>query len=181
MLQIDIPFTVGGGISSVEDASLLLNSGADKISINTAAARNPQLIKDLADEFGSHCIVLAIDAKFVDAQWYVYLNGGKVPTNIKAVDWAEKAVELGAGEILLTSMSHDGTKKGFALDITRAVSEAVDVPIIASGGAGNMEHFVDVFKFGKADAHLQQAFSTTEDYYSKLEEYLKEKGIEVRI
>lgn len=180
--EIDIPFTVGGGISSVEDASLLLNSGADKISINTAAARNPQLIKYLADEFGSHCIVLAIDAKFVDGQWYVYLNGGKVPTNIKAVDWAEKAVELGAGEILLTSMSHDGTKKGFALDITRAVSEAVDVPIIASGGAGNMEHFVDVFKFGKADAALAASiFHYGEITIPNLKKYLKEKGIEVRI
>ena len=141
--EINIPFTVGGGISSVEDVSVLLNCGADKISVNTAAVRNPQLIRELADEFGSQCIVLAIDTKLVDGEWFVFLNGGRVATDIKTVDWAKEAVGLGAGEILLTSMNHDGTKDGFALDITRAVSEAVNVPVIASGGAGNMEHFVD--------------------------------------
>lgn len=180
--EIDIPFTVGGGISSIEDVSLLLNSGADKISINTAAVRNPQLIKELSDEFGCQSVVLAIDTKFIDGQWYVYLNGGKVPTDIKAVEWAEKAVSLGAGEILLTSMNHDGTKKGFALDITRAISEAVDVPIIASGGAGSMEHFVDVFKFGKANAALAASiFHYGEITIPNLKKYLKEKGIAVRI
>ncbi|MBA3706486.1 MAG: imidazole glycerol phosphate synthase subunit HisF, partial [Bacteroidetes bacterium] len=123
---INIPFTVGGGISSVEDVSLLLNAGADKISVNTSAFKNPQLIKELADQFGSQCVVLAIDTKFEDGDWFVYLNGGRVKTEVKTLDWAKKAVELGAGEILLTSMNNDGTKNGFAIDITRTISEAVN-------------------------------------------------------
>ena len=180
--EINIPFTVGGGISSVEDVSLLLNCGADKISVNTAAVRNPQLIRELADEFGSQCIVLAIDTKLVDGEWFVFLNGGRVATDIKTVDWAKEAVGLGAGEILLTSMNHDGTKDGFALDITRAVSEAVNVPVIASGGAGNMEHFVDAFNLGKADAALAASiFHYGEVSIPELKKYLQEKGIAVRI
>ena len=152
--EINIPFTVGGGISSVEDVSVLLACGADKISVNTSAVRNPQLISDLAQQFGSQCVVLAIDTKCIDGEWYVFLNGGRIPTEIKTVDWAKQAVALGAGEILLTSMNNDGTKDGFALDITRAVSEAVNVPVIASGGAGTMQHFVDVFAQGKAAAYF---------------------------
>jgi len=180
--HINIPFTVGGGISSVEDVSVLLACGADKISVNTSAVRNPQLISDLASQFGSQCIVLAIDTKFIDGEWYVFLNGGRIPTDIKTVEWAKKAVALGAGEILLTSMNNDGTKDGFALDITRAVSEAVNVPVIASGGAGTMEHFVDVFNAGKADAALAASiFHYKEIGIPELKTFLKEKAIEVRI
>ena len=180
--HINIPFTVGGGISSVEDVSVLLACGADKISVNTSAVRNPQLIADLAAQFGSQCVVLAIDTKCIDGEWFVYLNGGRIPTDIKTVEWAKQAVALGAGEILLTSMNNDGTKDGFALDITRAVSEAVNVPVIASGGAGTMEHFVDVFDAGKADAALAASiFHYKEIGIPGLKAYLKEKGVEVRL
>jgi len=180
--HINIPFTVGGGISSVEDVSVLLACGADKISVNTSAVRNPQLISDLAGQFGSQCVVLAIDTKYINGEWYVFLNGGRVPTDIKTVDWAKQAVALGAGEILLTSMNNDGTKDGFALDITRAVSEAVNVPVIASGGAGTMEHFVEVFDAGKADAALAASiFHYKEIGIPELKKFLKEKGVEVRI
>ena len=180
--HINIPFTVGGGISSVEDVSVLLACGADKISVNTSAVLNPQLISDLASQFGSQCVVLAIDTKYIDGEWYVFLNGGRVPTDIKTVEWAKRAVALGAGEILLTSMNNDGTKDGFALDITRAVSEAVNVPVIASGGAGTMEHFVDVFEKGKADAALAASiFHYKEIGISDLKDYLRNKGVEVRI
>jgi cyclase len=180
--HINIPFTVGGGISSVEDVSALLACGADKISVNTSAVLNPQLISDLALQFGSQCVVLAIDTKCIDGEWFVYLNGGRVPTEIKTVEWAKQAVALGAGEILLTSMNNDGTKDGFALDITRAVSEAVNVPVIASGGAGSMEHFVDVFDAGKADAALAASiFHYKEIGIPELKAYLKEKGVEVRV
>jgi cyclase len=180
--KINIPFTVGGGISSVEDVSLLLSCGADKISINTAAVKNPQLISDLAQQFGSQCVVLAIDTKYIDGEWYVFLNGGRIPTDIKTLDWAKKAVALGAGEILLTSMNHDGTKNGFALDITRSVSESVNVPVIASGGAGKMEHFVDVFQKGKADAALAaRIFHYREIEIPDLKQYLHENGVPVRL
>ncbi len=180
--KINIPFTVGGGISSVEDVSLLLSCGADKISINTAAVKNPQLISDLAQQFGSQCVVLAIDTKYIDGEWYVFLNGGRIPTDIKTLDWAKKAVALGAGEILLTSMNHDGTKNGFALDITRSVSESVNVPVIASGGAGKMEHFVDVFQKGKADAALAASiFHYREIEIPDLKQYLHENGVPVRL
>jgi cyclase len=180
--HINIPFTVGGGISSVEDVSVLLACGADKISVNTSAVRNPQLINDLANQFGSQCVVLAIDTKLIDGEWYVFLNGGRVPTDIKTVEWAKQAVALGAGEILLTSMNNDGTKDGFALDITRAVSEAVNVPVIASGGAGTMEHFVTVFDEGKADAALAASiFHYKEIAIPDLKNYLKTQGVEVRI
>jgi imidazole glycerol-phosphate synthase subunit HisF len=180
--HINIPFTVGGGISSVEDVSVLLACGADKISVNTSAVRNPKLISDLASQFGSQCVVLAIDTKFIDGEWYVFLNGGRIPTDIKTVEWAKQAVALGAGEILLTSMNNDGTKDGFALDITRAVSEAVNVPVIASGGAGTMEHFVEVFCEGKADAALAASiFHYKEIGIGELKTYLKKQGVEVRI
>ncbi|MBP8944683.1 MAG: imidazole glycerol phosphate synthase subunit HisF [Paludibacteraceae bacterium] len=180
--EINIPFTVGGGISSIDDVSFLMACGADKISINTAAVLHPELITELAKNFGSQCIVLAIDTKFINGEWYVFLNGGRVPTDIKTIEWAKKAVDLGAGEILLTSMDHDGTKNGFAIDITRAVSESVNVPVIASGGAGTMEHFVEVFKEGKADAALAASiFHYKEIEIPALKAYLKQKGIEVRL
>ena len=180
--HINIPFTVGGGISSVEDVSVLLACGADKISVNTSAVLNPQLISDLASNFGSQCVVLAIDTKYIDGEWFVFLNGGRTPTDIRTVDWAKKAVALGAGEILLTSMNNDGTKNGFALDITRAVSEAVNVPVIASGGAGSMEHFVDVFAEGKADAALAASiFHYKEIGIPELKAFLLEKNVAVRI
>ena len=180
--HINIPFTVGGGIVSVEDVSLLLQCGADKISVNTAAVRNPQLITGLAQQFGSQCIVLAIDTNFENGDWYVYLNGGREKTDIKAMDWAKKGVALGAGEILLTSMLHDGTKDGYAIDITRAVSEAVNVPVIASGGSGTMQHFADIFHCGKADAALAASiFHYNEIAIPELKKYLKANGIEVRI
>jgi cyclase len=142
---INIPFTVGGGIASLEDVRVLLDAGADKISVNTAAYRRPDLINELAAAFGSQCIVLAIDAKkHDDGEWYVYLNGGTVATSSKCIDWAIEGVKRGAGEILLTSMDHDGSKNGFAVDITNKVSSAVSVPVIASGGGGTAEHFVEV-------------------------------------
>ena len=180
--RINIPFTVGGGIVCIDDVSLLLQSGADKISINTAAVQNPQLITALAKQFGSQCIVLAIDTNFEDGDWYVYLNGGRIKTDIKTMDWAKRGVEMGAGEILLTSMKHDGTKDGFAIDITRAVSETVNVPVIASGGAGTMQHFTEIFREGKADAALAASiFHYREINIPELKKFLKENGIEVRI
>ena len=180
--HINIPFTVGGGISSVEDVSVLLNAGADKISINSSAVKNPKLINELANQFGSQCIVLAIDTKFESDEWFVYLNGGRIKTDIKTLDWAKQAVELGAGEILLTSMNNDGTKNGFALDITKTISEAVNVPVIASGGAGTIEHFSDVFINGRADAALAASvFHYKEIEIPELKKYLKNKNIEVRI
>lgn len=179
--HINIPFTVGGGIASVEDVSVLLACGADKISVNTAAVRRPELIRELAMSFGSQCVVLAVDTKERDGEWYVYLNGGRVPTDIRTLDWVRQAVELGAGEILLTSMDHDGTKNGFGIDITRAVSEAVNVPVIASGGAGSMEHFKEVFDKGKADAALAASiFHYKEIGIPALKDYLREEGITIR-
>ena len=180
--RINIPFTVGGGISSIDDVSLLLQCGADKISINTAAVKNPQLIADLSKQFGSQCIVLAIDTNYEAGDWYVYLNGGRIKTDIQTLEWAKKGVDLGAGEILLTSMKHDGTKDGFALELTRAVSESNHVPVIASGGAGTMQHFVEVFNDGKADAALAASiFHYKEIGIPELKNYLKANGIEVRI
>jgi cyclase len=180
--EINIPFTVGGGIGSVDDVSVLLNAGADKISVNTSAIKEPQLIKELADQFGSQCVVLAIDTKFEQGEWFVYLNGGRVRTQLKAIDWAKQAVDLGAGEILLTSMNNDGMKNGFAIDITKAISETVHVPVIASGGAGKVEHFADVFKNGKADAALAASvFHYKEIEIEVLKKYLKNQNIEIRI
>lgn len=181
--HINIPFTVGGGISSVDDVSVLLQNGADKISVNTAAYKKPQLINELAREFGSQCVVLAIDTKKEeDGEWYVYLNGGRTKTATRCVDWALQAVDLGAGEILLTSMNHDGTKQGFALDITRSLSEKLPVPVIASGGGGAMEHFVTVFREGKADAALAASiFHFKEIGIPELKQYLQGEKIPVRI
>ena len=181
--HINIPFTVGGGISSVEDVNVLLQNGADKISVNTAAFKKPQLINELAKEFGSQCVVLAIDTrKEEDGEWYVYLNGGRTKTEMKCVDWAKQAVDLGAGEILLTSMNHDGTKQGFAIDITRTLSTQLPVPVIASGGGGTMEHFVTVFNEGKADAALAASiFHFKEIAIPELKQFLFENNIPVRV
>ncbi|MBP5306545.1 MAG: imidazole glycerol phosphate synthase subunit HisF [Paludibacteraceae bacterium] len=180
--RINIPFTVGGGISSEEDVSVLLDNGADKISVNTAAVKRPELVSDLAGRFGSQCVVLAVDTKYEHGDWYVYLNGGRVATTIRTMDWVREAVDRGAGEILLTSMNHDGTKDGFAIDITRAVSESVNVPVIASGGAGKMEHFTTVFREGRADAALAASiFHYGEIPIPELKRYLKEEGVEVRL
>ena len=181
--KINIPFTVGGGISSIDDVSVLLQNGADKISINTSAFTNPELINDLAKQFGSQCVVLAIDTKKEeDGEWYVYLNGGRTKTTTKCFDWAKQAVELGAGEILLTSMNNDGTKQGFALDITQQLSENLPIPIIASGGGGTMQHFKDVFEQGKADAALAASiFHFKEIEINNLKKYLQEQQIAVRL
>lgn len=180
--QINIPFTVGGGINSIDDVSALLNAGADKISVNSAAIKNPELIKDLADQFGSQCIVLAIDTKFENNDWWVYLNGGRVKTELLALNWAKQAVKLGAGEILVTSMNNDGTKSGFAIDITKQISQAVNVPVIASGGAGTLEHFKDVFISGKADAALAASvFHFDEIKILELKKYLSSKNIPIRL
>lgn len=181
--HINIPFTVGGGISSVEDVNVLLQNGADKISVNTSAFKNPALVAELAKEFGSQCVVLAIDTKHEeDGQWYVYLNGGRTKTDKKCFDWAKKGVDLGAGEILLTSMNHDGTKKGFAIDITQKLATQLPVPVIASGGGGTMQHFEEVFEKAKADAALAASiFHFKEIGIPDLKRYLQEKNIAVRI
>jgi cyclase len=181
--RINIPFTVGGGISSVEDVSLLLQNGADKISVNTSAFKNPGLLNDLSREFGSQCVVLAIDTKQEeDGQWYVYLNGGRTKTDALCFKWAREAVERGAGEILLTSMNHDGTKQGFAIDITKQLSENLSVPVIASGGGGKMEHFTEIFSEGKADAALAASiFHFKEIEIPDLKHYLQQQDIPVRI
>ena len=181
--HINIPFTVGGGISTVEDVALLLQNGADKISVNTAAFKNPALLKELSNAFGSQCVVLAIDTKKeADGEWYVYLNGGRTKTETKTTDWAKQAVDAGAGEILLTSMNNDGTKNGFALDITATLSNSLPVPVIASGGAGSMEHFKDVFEIANADAALAASiFHYKEIEIRELKNYLNENNIKIRL
>ena len=180
-LQVNIPFTVGGGISSIEDVSVLLDSGADKISINTSAVKNPNLISELSKRFGSQCVVVAIDAKQMNDGWKVFLNGGKVPTEIDTIQWAKEAEQRGAGEILLTSMNHDGTKNGFAIELTRKISESVNIPVIASGGAGTPEHFEEVFRKGKADAALAASiFHFKEIEIFPLKQFLSSKNIVVR-
>ena len=181
--NINIPFTVGGGISTVDDVANLLQNGADKVSVNTAAFKNPDLIKQLSDNFGSQCVVLAIDTKKEDdGEWYVYLNGGRTKTAMKTTEWAKIAVDLGAGEILLTSMNNDGTKNGFALDITSTLSKQLSVPVIASGGAGSMEHFKDVFEIGCADAALAASiFHYKEIEIVALKKYLAAQHISVRL
>ena len=180
--HINIPFTVGGGINSVEDVYVLLQNGADKISVNTAAFKNPELIVDLAKEFGSQCVVLAIDTKLeADGEWYVYLNGGRLKTNTRCIDWAKQAVNSGVGEVLLTSMNHDGTKSGFAKSITKLLAENLPVPVIASGGGGTMQHFAEVFNEAKADAALAASiFHFKEIDIGDLKKYLSENNIPVR-
>lgn len=180
--KVNIPFTVGGGISSLEDVEVLLNSGADKVSINSSAVKNPQLINDLASKFGSQCVVVAIDAKKIDNEWYVHLVGGKVPTKIKLFEWAKEVEKRGAGEILFTSMNHDGTKNGFANAALNYLTSLVNIPVIASGGAGNMQHFADTFINGKSDAALAASvFHYKEININELKIELKKQGIPVRI
>jgi cyclase len=178
---INIPFTVGGGISSVEDVKAVLNAGADKVSINTAAVKNSALIKELSNEFGSQCIVLAVDAKNENDSWFVYLNGGRVATDISVLEWIKQAIDLGAGEILLTSINHDGTKQGFANELIHEVECFSSVPVIASGGAGNMQHFADVFNAGADAALAASLFHYKEMEIADLKNFLKEKNIAIRI
>ena len=178
---IDIPFTVGGGISSVADVGILLDNGADKVSINSAAVRRPALIRELAQRFGTQCIVVAIDAKQLNNEWIVHLVGGKVPIERRLFEWAQEAVDNGAGELLFTSMDHDGTKQGFANKALKQLSELVSVPIIASGGAGEMTHFVDTFVEGNADAALAASvFHFKEIGIPELKTYLDQHQITVR-
>jgi cyclase len=182
--KVFIPFTVGGGIRTVEDFKVLLREGADKISINSAAIMNPQLISEAADKFGSQCVVVAIDAKRSEdgSHWTIYKNGGRVDMGIDAIEWAIKAEKLGAGEILLTSMDCDGTKAGYDIELTKAVANSVSIPVIASGGAGNMEHFYDAFEKGNADAALAASlFHYREMEIMDLKKYLNDKGIPMRI
>ena len=181
-LNINIPFTVGGGIESIADVSRLLNAGADKVSINSAAIRNPKLIDTLSKEFGSQCVVVAIDTKFNGRNWEVFTKAGTAATGFRTEDWAKEAESRGAGEILLTSMNNDGTKQGFALDITGELAQNLNIPVIASGGAGRIEHFIDVFNIAKADAALAASiFHFGEIPISDLKRELKKNNIEVRI
>ena len=180
--KINIPFTVGGGISTVEDVDILLQNGADKVSVNSSAVKNPDLINELAAKFGSQCVVVAIDAKQINNRWVVHLVGGKQPTELELFSWAQEVEKRGAGEILFTSMDHDGTKNGFANEALKKLSELVNIPIIASGGAGNMQHFVDTFKEGNADAALAASvFHFKEIAIPDLKEELANKGIPIRI
>jgi len=186
--QVFIPLTVGGGVREVEDVRRLLNAGADKVSINTSAVMNPQLVADAADRYGSQCIVVAIDAKLVEdahsphPRWEVFTHGGRKPTGLDAVEWARKMVALGAGELLVTSMDRDGTKIGFNLALNKAISDAVDVPIIASGGVGNLQHLVDGVKLGGADAVLAASIFHYGEYtVREAKEYMRDQGIEVRL
>ncbi|MBK9191304.1 MAG: imidazole glycerol phosphate synthase subunit HisF [Crocinitomicaceae bacterium] len=179
--EINIPFTVGGGINSLEDAEMVIKSGADKVSLNSSAVKNPQLISEIAKQYGSQCVVVAIDTKLVENEWRVFVSGGKTPTDLLAIDWAKKVVELGAGEILLTSMNNDGTKAGFAIEITKQISEAVSIPVIASGGAGSKEHFKDVFQKTKASGGLAASiFHYNEIPIQELKNYLKTQNIPIR-
>lgn len=180
--HINIPFTVGGGINTAGDVNILLENGADKISINTSAVQNPSLIDELAKNFGSQCIVVAVDIKLIDGAWKVVTHGGRNATTLPAADWAKEITERGCGEILLTSMENDGTKNGFAIDITNRISSAVHVPVIASGGAGTMQHFKDVFTDGNADAALAASiFHFNEISIPDLKNYLTQQKIPVRI
>ncbi|MEM0940211.1 MAG: imidazole glycerol phosphate synthase subunit HisF [Bacteroidota bacterium] len=180
--EINIPFTVGGGISSVSDAKILLKAGADKISVNSAAVKRPELIKEIADEFGSQFLVVAIDAGLVNDKWKVFVKGGREATEINALSWAQKVEHLGAGEILLTSMEHDGTKNGFALELTNEMTELLTIPVIASGGAGKIEHFRDLFLKTKATGGLAASiFHFREIPIPDLKKYLKSQKLEVRI
>lgn len=179
--EINIPFTVGGGINSIEDAAIVIKAGADKVSINSSAVKRPALIKEIADQFGSQAVVVAIDTKFENNEWMVYVNGGKVATGLKTIDWALQAEALGAGELLLTSMNNDGTKAGFAVDITNEISKTVNIPIIASGGAGSKEHFKNVFEHTQATGALAASiFHFNEIPIPVLKQYLKEQNIVIR-
>lgn len=179
--HVNIPFTVGGGISSVEDVDALLKCGADKVSVNSSAIKRPELINELSSKFGSQCVVVAIDAKQINGQWKVHLAGGSVATDLDLFEWAKEVESLGAGEILFTSMDHDGTKNGFANDALNKLSETLNIPIIASGGAGNVQHFIDTFKDGKADAALAASvFHFGEISIPDLKKELKANRIEVR-
>jgi cyclase len=180
--EINIPFTVGGGISSIQDVEILLQNGADKITVNSAAVKNPALISDLAKKFGSQCVVLAIDAKFTNDDWKVHVMGGKQETNLSLFEWAKTVENLGAGEILFTSMDNDGAKSGFANDALRQLSKTINIPIIASGGAGKISDFKDAFTYGNADAALAASvFHFNEINIPKLKEYLKKQNIPIRI
>ena len=180
--EINIPFTVGGGINSIEDGKAIIEAGADKISINSAAILNPNLISEIAENYGSQCVVVAIDTKFVDGEWMVYRSGGKIAADLKAVEWAKEAAELGAGEILLTSMNNDGTKNGFACEITQQISEAISIPVIASGGAGTMKHFADVFQQTKATGALAASvFHFGEIAIPDLKQFLETQNIAIRL
>lgn len=181
--QVFIPFTVGGGIRTSDDIRRMLKAGADKVSLNTAAIKNPAIIAEGAQRFGSQCIVLAVDARQTgEAKWEVYINGGRTPTGLDVLEWVQQATQLGAGEILLTSMDKDGTKDGYDIPLTRMVSEAVNVPVIASGGAGELEHFYEVLTDGKADAVLAASvFHYGQFTVRQVKEYLKSRGVEVRL
>jgi len=180
--QVNIPFTVGGGISTIEDVDDLLQCGADKVSINSSAVKRPELINELSNKFGSQCVVVAIDAKQIGNQWKVHLAGGSIPTEIDLFEWAKEVEQRGAGEILFTSMNHDGTKNGFANEALSRLSEELNIPIIASGGAGHVQHFIDTFKIGKADAALAASvFHFGEISIPELKKALKNNNIEVRL
>ncbi len=180
--QVNNPFTVGGGISSVEDVDDLLHCGADKVSVNSSAVKRPKLINELSEKFGSQCVVVAIDAKKIGAEWFVHLVGGTIPTEINLFDWAKEVEQRGAGEILFTSMNHDGTKAGFANEALAKLSDLVNIPIIASGGAGTIQHFADTFKLGKADAALAASvFHFGEIPIIELKKELRKQQIEVRL
>ena len=180
--QVNIPFTVGGGISSISDVDLLLKSGADKISINSSAIKRPDLVNELAEKFGSQCVVVAIDAKKIDGEWIVHLAGGTIPTQLNLFDWAKEVEKRGAGEILFTSMNNDGTKSGFANEALSKLSSELNIPIIASGGAGSIEHFIDAFQKGKADAALAASvFHFGEIPIIKLKQELFNNNIPIRI
>lgn len=180
--NINIPFTVGGGISTLEDVDLILKSGADKVSINSAAVKNPKLISEISKQYGNQCVVVAIDAKLIDSKWKVHLVGGKKPTDLDLFEWARTAEKLGAGEILFTSMNHDGTKSGFANSALAQLSDLLEIPVIASGGAGTIKHFKDVFTKGKADAALAASvFHFKEIDIKDLKRQLKQDNISIRI
>lgn len=180
--EVFVPLTVGGGINSIEDFKNTLRAGADKVSVNSAAVKNPQLIYDAADQFGNQCVVCAIDAKRIDGSFHVVVHGGRIDTGLDAVEWAKKAVSLGAGEILLTSMDTDGCKNGFDLELLNAICDVVNVPVIASGGCGSLEHFSQVFEQTKADAALAASlFHYRELTVSQVKEHLQSRGIPVRM
>jgi cyclase len=180
--QVFIPFTVGGGIRSLEDARKLLLAGADKVSVNSSAVQRPELLRELSEHFGNQAVVLAIDARKRPGGWEVYVAGGRIPTGLDAVEWAVRGAELGAGEILLTSMDRDGTKEGFDIELTRSIAQAVSVPVIASGGAGRKEHFAEVLTDGRADAALAASvFHFGEIDLQQLKNYLQQRGVPVRI